>query len=377
MSVAITVRQAREFLLRTLGLQKPFANVAQALEKMGYVQMDPINVCGRMHDLILRNRVANYREGDLLNHAYQKSPARGRVAFEHYLPNLGILVTFPVDAWPFLIRHMDLRSRHRSGYTGKLSSAEEQVARHILAELTDRGPLTSNDIEHDGRVKSAWGAPGRLVKVVLQKMFAHGRVLIADRRNFRRVYDLPERVMPHAQLKLKPPPARETERWLILQKLKQRRLVTLRRQDVSLVDDLVQCVEISGVTTVYCLKADAHLLNATDGDSRTNSRPRLLAPLDPLIYDRKLTSRLWDFDYTWEVYTPPQKRTRGYYALPLLAGLELVGHVDPKAERKQKKLQVSKSKVRRGHKATPAIKELASFLGLKIEKNSTPRKPRD
>jgi hypothetical protein len=92
--------------------------------------------------------------------------------------------------------------------------------------------------------------------------------------------------------------------------------------------------------------------------------PLLLAPLDPLIYDRRVTSQLWNYDYTWEVYTPPAKRQRGYYALPVLAGTELVGHVDPKADRPARRLIVMSRSVRRGHKVAPAIAALAGFLGL-------------
>jgi uncharacterized protein YcaQ len=91
----------------------------------------------------------------------------------------------------------------------------------------------------------------------------------------------------------------------------------------------------------------------------------LLAPLDPLIYDRRVTSALWNFDYTWEVYTPPTKRVRGYYALPVLAGTALVGHVDPKADRKNRKLHIISRSVRRGQALTPAVRALAGWLGLK------------
>ena len=88
-------------------------------------------------------------------------------------------------------------------------------------------------------------------------------------------------------------------------------------------------------------------------------------PLDPLIYDRRLTRQLWGYDYTWEVYTPPAKRVRGYYALPVLAGVELVGHIDPKADRANKKLVVVARSVRRGHRAATAVQSLKRFLGLK------------
>ncbi len=95
------------------------------------------------------------------------------------------------------------------------------------------------------------------------------------------------------------------------------------------------------------------------------STPLLLAPLDPLIYDRRITSALWGFDYTWEVYTPAHKRVRGYYAFPVLSGHELVGHVDPKADTKAGKLQIVSRAVRRGHSVAPSVKSLAAFLGLR------------
>jgi uncharacterized protein YcaQ len=91
----------------------------------------------------------------------------------------------------------------------------------------------------------------------------------------------------------------------------------------------------------------------------------LLAPLDPLVYDRRLALSLWDFDYIWEAYTPSAKRRRGYYALPVLSGTEIVGHVDPKADRKGKRLIVVSRKVRRGHSVAAATRGLAAFLRLR------------
>ena len=93
--------------------------------------------------------------------------------------------------------------------------------------------------------------------------------------------------------------------------------------------------------------------------------PLLLAPLDPLIYDRRVTSALWGFDYTWEAYTPPHKRRRGYYALPVLAGTAIVGHVDPKADRPARRLRIMARAVKRGHKVAHALDQLANWLGLR------------
>ena len=76
-----------------------------------------------------------------------------------------------------------------------------------------------------------------------------------------------------------------------------------------------------------CLREDLSLLDGAE----TPEKVTLLAPLDPLIDDRRVTRELWGYDYTWEVYTPPKRRVRGYYALPVLAGLELVGQYRPQS----------------------------------------------
>ena len=107
---------------RRSGLDAPHRDVAAALAHHGFVQLDPINVCGRMHDLILRNRVAGYREHDLLRHVYGAAldgappltPSDGRAAFEHYFPAGGTLAAFPLDAWPYLTASMEERSRWRT-----------------------------------------------------------------------------------------------------------------------------------------------------------------------------------------------------------------------------------------------------------------------
>lgn len=376
-----------------LRFDTPLADVAAALAYHGYVQLDPINVCGRMHDLILRNRVAGYREHDLLRHLYgaefetapPPAPA-ARGGFEHYA---GVLVALPWEAWPHLQARMEARRTQRGTWGGKLSKSEESVARHVLAEIAARGPLTSDDIEHDGRALTAWGTNGRAVKTVLEKLFFHGRVLIATRRNFRRVYDLPERVVPADFLRAPRPAAAESRRWYVKLTLRQRRLTPLKRDELPHVAGDVAPVRVAGSPPLHCLREDLPLLErcvaetgapADVGASVSGSPPdvsasplpahgspplRLLAPLDPLIYDRRVARAVWDFDYTWEVYTPPAKRVRGYYALPVLAGHEIVGHVDPKADRERRRLEVVSRRLRRGHAASAAVRALAEFLGLR------------
>ena len=346
-------------------LDAPAISIDAVLAHLGFVQIDPINVCGRMHDLILRNRVTNYREGDLIRHLHgaeePRAPAE-RTCFEHHLPHSNVLAALTLDAWPHLLAAMRRRSRSAGSWSGKLNSRQSQLAKLILAEISSRGPLCSDDIADDQREDHGWGARATLAKTTLHKLFFHGQVLIARRIGNRRYYDLPERVLPRQTLACAEPTAAETRRWTVLLRLRQRRLTTLSASELRLVSELVQPIEVERCATLYCLREDLPLLETP---AEIHPRVTLLAPLDPLIYDRRLTRWLWDYNYTWEVYTPPAKRVRGYYALPVLTGIELVGHIDPKADRVQKKLKVVNRSVRRGHRASTAVRELAGFLGLK------------
>jgi uncharacterized protein len=357
---------ARRFHRRAVLLDSLAPDIATALAHHGYVQIDPINVCGRMHDLILRNRVVGYGEGDLMRylHGTPSHPlaASKRKAFEHHLPHSNVLAAMTFDAWPHLLAAMRGRAKRVSWWSGKMEPRQRRLAKTILAELASRGPLCSDDIDDDRRDRQGWGVHASLAKTTLHKLFFHGQVLIARRVGTRRYYDLPERVLPPDVLALPEPSPAETARWAALLKLRQRRLVTLTHAELHRVQELVQAIKVEGCPPLYCLREDLQLLDERFSEPATE--PLLLAPLDPLIYDRRLTRRLWDYDYTWEVYTPPAKRVRGYYALPVLAGLELVGHIDPKADREKKKLIVVNRSLRRGVRPATALRNLETFLRL-------------
>lgn len=367
---------ARRFALQTTGLITPFPNLGAALDHHGFIQIDPINVCGRMHEHIARNRVDAYRQGDLHQHLHgidddapggtSVKSAPDRTAFEHFHPGRIVLAAFPTEAWPYLRPLMKLRARSPGSWGGQLTETEKRLATRILREIKERGPLASEDIDHHAITHNGW-TNARATKVVMDKLFAHGRLLIARRINGRRVYDVPENLLPTDVLQMRAPTAPAAARWQAELKLRQHRLVTLKRDEVSLLQDLIQPLELpDGGPLLYCLHDDLpRLEEARQGAIEVSLQPRLLAPLDPLILDRGILQRLWDFDYTWEVYTPAAKRKRGYYALPVLAGDRFVGHVDLKADRKTGKLHVISRKICRGHPIAPAVADLAHFLGLK------------
>jgi uncharacterized protein YcaQ len=371
-SVSVSVSTARCFALAATGLVNPVASIAEALAHLGFIQIDPLNVCGRMHEHILRNRVINYAEGDLHTHLYgirddapldqPTLPAAHRTAFEHFHPGRGVLAAFPLAAWPYFYAKMARRARTPGSWMGKLTAPEKRLADTILAEITARGPLGSEHILDDTRASNGWNN-SRLAKVVMDKLLGHGRLLISRRFKGRRIYDLPERIIPSDLLARPDPTPAAITRWTALLKLQQHRLVTLTRAELPSVIDDVLPLKVDDGAPLYCLKSDRPLLDSViAGQIIAPPALRLLAPLDPLIIDRVLVQRLWNFDYTWEVYTPAAKRKRGYYALPLLASDQLIGHADLKFDRSLGKLKVLNRRCPRPHRLAPAVANLQQFL---------------
>lgn len=368
-AITLSISEARSFMRHLHRLDAPAGNIAEPLHRHGYIQIDPLNVCGRMHDLILRNRVKDYREGDLMRHLHGSEgsplPAKERTAFEHHLPSSHILVAFGLEAWPYLLASMQERRQNANSWSGSLTPKEKTLATRILGQLKEGVPLCSEDIEGGKERVQSWGASS-LAKLTLQKLFFHGRVLIAARKAQRRYYALPEQVLPEAVLRRPQPDKTECARWLALARIRQHRLVRLKKAELPLVEDLVQLIEVADAggksrIRLHCLKEDTAMLDSMPSNSSRTLK--FLAPLDPLIYDRRLTAALWDFDYIWEVYTPPAKRVRGYYALPVLAQKGLIGHIDPKVDRKAGKLLIQGKSVPDSLHFERTLRQFAKFLG--------------
>jgi len=358
---------ARRFLRRAHLLDSPAADVGAVVAHLGFIQIDPINVCGRMHDLILRNRVQGYREGGLMRALHGEAASldpSARTIFEHHLPSTHNLSALPVEAWPHLQAAMRARARKSSAWSGRLTPREKVLAARVMERLAAGGPVAPEDFAAEGPARRSVWNTATLAKSALQKLYFHGRLLIVGRENNRRLYDLPERVLPPEVLGRREHAPAETARWLAHLHLLQHRLTTLKRAELPLVEDLVEAVHVEGCPKLFGLRSDLAIWEGAD-EARSDEETLLLAPLDPMIYHRPLTRALWDFDYNWEVYVPEAKRKRGYYALPVLAGLELVGHVDPKADREKKRLRVMSRSLKRGHKASHPVGRLAAFLGLR------------
>lgn len=367
----LTAAEARAFLVRRHFLSPPrslparAASVLRVVRELGSVQFDPLEVTGaRNDDLVLAARIRNYRRAWMERWLY--GPPDERQLFEAYNKSLNIL---PVEELP--VHRVDWEAwRERDGAYQGLLIRHADVAAQILRTLRRKGATPGNAfVARDGaRLKWGWGEL-TLPRAVLYALFRTGQIGIARRVGNVRVYDRMEKLFPAALLGRKLP-EEEVRRHQLLSRFRGMGLLGLRagaeiwsatvpaaeraRITEGLVaDGTLRRVRVAGVRDErYMLSSDASFLRR-----RARRRPEvaLLAPLDPLVWDRELLRQLFDFDYVWEVYTPQAKRKHGYYVLPLLFGDALVGRIEPRIDRKADVLRVPPPRMERRMRRTEQL----------------------
>ena len=289
-----------------------------------------------------------------------------REIFEYW----GHVASFlPIETWP-LWRHkmegmekwsrvLELEERE----PGYIESVEEEVAR--------RGALAPADLEDPGdRAGSWWGwSKG---KIALEYLFACGKLTVSQRRNFTRYYDLAERVIPAAHFNAEPVPRADAHRTLLM--------MGAKALGIATVTDLVDYYRlpiVEGRAAIAELAAEGRLeevdvegwneptyLHPEVRTPRTVEQVRLLCPFDNLIFFRDRVERLFGFHYRVEIYVPRPQRRFGYYVLPLLVGDRLIGRVDLKADRANRKLLVPGAFAEDGAAGEFMARQLADELRL-------------
>lgn len=291
--------------------------LGRAIERLGFVQADPIRAPARAQDLILRQRVKGYRAGDL-ERRYDALEVE-----EEYLVNYGFVAREHVPL-------LHPRTTRRAWTT-----QEKQRADAILDFIRDRGEARPADVEAHfahGRVTNAWGGTSRACTQLLDAMHYRGLLRVARRRNSVRVYaaakhpplDLaPEtraRRLMHVALSLYGPvPERSLGTLASFLRCGAPHLRTELRATLKRLKTELPRVTVEGVDW-YWPQGELPRVRTTPDET-----VRLLAPFDPLVWDRQRFERLWGWPYRLEAYTPPRLRVRGYYALPLLWRDEVIG----------------------------------------------------
>ena len=349
-TLTLTKQQARRFLLAHQGLTPPRqatdkTDILAFIRRVGCIQFDPLDVVGRNPDLVLQSRIAQYRPKTLETLLYED-----RALIDGWDKNMSI---YPVEDWPCFRRNRDAARDHPR----RNQDAVQEALPHIRRELQERGPLSSIDLTYDGKTKNwSWG-PARLARAALESMYAWGELIIHHKVHTRKVYDFAARHLPETLLSAPDPNETEAEYhdWYVLRRLGSVGLLWNRAGDawlgirdfksperraalkrLSARGDVVK-VRIEGSRPTYFLRReDAPRLYEVLDDAETGSpQAAFLAPLDNLLWDRKLIQELFDFEYIWEVYKPVEERRYGYYVLPVLYGDRFVARFEPALDREQ------------------------------------------
>ncbi len=376
--MSLTALQARRIALAAQGFTRPrpaavgARHVQKVIDRLGFFQIDSVNVLQRAHYMPLFSRLGAY-DTELLHRAAGRRPRR---LFEYWAHEAALV---DVNLWQAFQFRMESGARMWGGMK-RIHDEKPEFVEWVLEEVRSRGPLTSREIEHDvPRQRDSWGWNWSEVKMALEYLFYKGQVTAARRNSaFERVYDIPARVIPQVQLDAPALSVAEAHRVLVGHAARALGVGTAQclrdyfrlapEPTKAALDDLVGTGELVPIT-IAGWKRPAYLHRDAVLPRKVSARA-LLSPFDPLVFERTRTERLFDFRYRIEIYVPADKRVHGYYVLPFLLGDRLVARVDLKADRQERTLVVHGAWAESYAPPTTAVElaaelwQLAGWLGL-------------
>ncbi|MFX0567050.1 winged helix-turn-helix domain-containing protein [Kosakonia cowanii] len=347
----LSITAARHLHLAAQGLlQKPSRrakpeDILSTIRRMSLLQIDTINIVARSPYLVLFSRLGAF-ETRWLDEALRNGELMEYWAHEAcFLPREDFA----------LVRHRML-APDKMGWKYRQAWMQEHAAEieQLIAHIEEHGPVRSADFEHPRKGTSGWWE-WKPHKRHLEGLFTAGKVMVIERRNFQRVYDLTQRVMPQWD-DVRDLLSQEQAEAIMLEK-SARSLGLFRAQWLAdyyrlrrpaLAQALAQMqeaqtilpVNVEGLGPAWLHASLLPLLEQAQADKLTATHSAVLSPFDPVVWDRKRAEQLFGFSYRLECYTPAPKRQYGYFVLPLLHRGRLVGRMDAKMHRKTGVLEV-------------------------------------
>ena len=304
MSRKVSPEQARRIAVRAQLLDGSASGVLDTVRRLGSLQLDPIATVATPQHLVLFSRLGSYDTAELDRLIWDERKLFEWNAF-----------VYPIESLP-LIRALMRESRRAATYSWDRRRKEflRQNAgfrRYVLRELERRGPLLSRELEDraaERRGEHRWFGR-RQVAQMLEALHRIGEVAVVGRRGGQRLWDLADRWYPESDL------------------------VTPREAERALAEQRFRALGVR-------LEKGEWLAHPDVSDEPVPDRVTVLSPFDRLVHDRDRAEALFGFRYRLEMYVPAAKREYGYYVLPLLAGDQLVGRVEPRFDRKTRELEV-------------------------------------
>jgi hypothetical protein len=384
--ISLSADDARLITLRAQGLigtASRRGGVPAMLRRLGAVQLDTISVLARSHELVAYARLGATPR-DRVEKAYW-DPGRA-TTFEYWSHAACVL---PIEEWPsYAFRRRAMQARGLRWH-----QSHESVCAEVLARLRAEGPLTATQLGGAKKGGEWWDWSD--TKIAVEWLLDTGQVICARRAGWRRVYDLPERVVPAALLGTE---LSDRECVIRLAGVAARALGVVTRPDLIDYQRLGQfgVQALSSAAAASDIALAAGLVPVTIGSARPavagwadpdalieagaggpggpgpgpggpgpgRHRVTLLSPFDSLIWDRKRTLRMFGFQHSLEAYLPQAKRVHGYFTMPLLARGRLLGRVDPaRSGRTLVARQLSLDTPGAAEPMARALREAASWVG--------------
>jgi uncharacterized protein YcaQ len=384
--IELSATQARRAAIAAQGLAaaRPRGRVdvrhlRRALDRVGILQLDSVNVFSRSHYMPLFSRLGPYPRETLDELTVHQDGQNGRARagrrelFEYWGHEASLI---PIDMQPLLRWRMARADDLAWAGVARVAKDEPGLVKRVLKLVSEEGPIRAAAVGTPKRERRAgemwnWNAG----KKALEYLFFSGQVTAERRVNFERLYDLPERVLPASVLEMPTPPEDEAQRDLLL--FAARRLGVATEPDLGdyfrlprkeSKARLAELVEAGALRTVAVKGWDVPAYAPHDLKVPRRVRARaLLTPFDSMVWARERTERLFGFRYRIEIYVPASKRVYGYYVLPFLLGDRLVARVDLKSDRQAGVLRAVGAFAEPGVEAAAVARELADELRLVSE----------
>ncbi len=347
--ITITKQQARQFILAKQGLIGSYRFIGKTgayeyVRQVGCIQFDPVDVCGKNAELTLQSRVKGFKKSMLSDLLY-----KDRLLVDYADKELSI---WPTEDWPYFSSYRD-----RSLALSKTFDGLEELKTQAIGYIDANGPVCSDSLPIEGEIfwhssmhwSGNWDKKSPAARSVLEQLYTDGELIIHHKKGSRKYYDLAKKHIPSTILAAENPCKDEDSfiSWRVLRRIGAVGLLWDKNSTAFLGIDLkaekrkmildelaalkkIYDVNVDGIKApFYYLATDDQLMQKViAGEADMKPRMSFIAPLDPLLWDKSLVLALWDFSYSWEIYTPAVKRKYGYYTLPILWDDKFVGRIE-------------------------------------------------
>lgn len=359
--LTITRLQATRFILAKQGLIGSYRftgkeGAYEYVRQAGCIQFDPVDVCGKNAELTLQSRVKGFKKSMLSDLLY-----KDRKLVDYADKELSI---WPTEDWPYFSAYRDRSLQMSDSFEGL-----QELKEKAIAYIKENGPVCSDTLPIEGEIywhstmhwSGNWHKKSQAARSVLEQLYTDGELIIHHKNGSRKYYDLAEKYIPSVILKADNPCQNDLDflSWRVLRRIGAVGLLWDKNSPAFLgielkadtrkavfaslaADKRILPVMVEGIKAQFYYRAEDEELMRDILKERADLKPRMsfIAPLDPLLWDKALILSLWDFRYSWEIYTPADKRKYGYYTLPIIYGDRFAGRIEAVPNREEGVLYV-------------------------------------